>query len=69
MKDLSLPVYNIFLEIEGNVFRDAEVLHCIRNAYPKFTADPEKMIDAGLACKYYSSKIKNIDLLLAKILG
>jgi len=69
MEDLALPVNNIFLEIKGNVFRDAEVLHCIRDTYPQFIADPEKMIDAGLACENYRSKIKNIDLLLAEILG
>ena len=66
MEDLSFPVNNIFLEIEGNILGDTEIFHCIRNNNPEFITYPEEMIYPCLACKDYGSKIKNIDFLVPK---
>ena len=68
VEDLAFSVNNIFLKIESHVFCYAEIFHGIRNNYPEFAANPEKVIDPGFACKKYCRKIKNIDLLLAEIL-
>jgi hypothetical protein len=68
VKDLSLPVNNILLQVKGYILSYAEILHCIRNDDPEFVADPEEVIDAGSAGEYNCGKIKDIDLLLPEIL-
>ncbi len=67
MKYLPLSVHNIFLQIECNIFSYAEILHCIRDDNSHLIAYPEEMIYSCFAGKDYSSKVKNIDFLLAKI--
>ena len=67
MKYLAFSVNDIFLEIECYIFGYAEILHCIRNHYSQFVTDPEKMIYSGFTRKNYSSKLKDIDFLLAEI--
>jgi hypothetical protein len=68
VKDLSLPVYNIFLQVKCDVLRYAEILHCIGHNYSHFITDPEKMIYPCFACKNHSGEVENIDFLLTKIL-
>jgi len=68
MKDLPLPVNNVLLKIEGNIFGYAKIFHRIGNNDTQFIADPEKMINPGFAGKDHCREIKNIDLLMAKIL-
>lgn len=67
MKNLSLPVYNVFLQIKCNILGYTEVLHRIRHHNSEFIADPEEMINTGFACKNNSSKVENIDLLMSEI--
>jgi hypothetical protein len=68
VKDLPLPVYNIFLKVKCHILSDAEILHRIGHDNPQFVANPEKMINSCLAGKYDSCKIKDIDFLMAEIL-
>jgi hypothetical protein len=69
MEYFSLAVDNVFLQVESHILCYAEILHSIRNNRSQFSAYPEKMIDAGLACEDNSRKIKYVDLLLPEILG
>ena len=68
MEDLTLPVNNIFLKIECNIFSYAEIFHCIRHNNPQLIAYPEEMIYPGFAGEDYRGEIKNIDFLCRKSL-
>ena len=67
MKNLPFTVYNIFLQIESYIFSYAKIFHCIGHNNSHLITDPEEMIYPGFAGKNHSSKVKNIDFLLAKI--
>ena len=36
MENLPFPVNNILLQIKCNIFRNAEILHCVRDNCPEF---------------------------------
>jgi len=67
MKYFTLAVDNVFLEIKCNILCNTEILHCIGYNSTQLTANPEKVIDPGFACKDNSSKVKDIDFLLTEI--
>jgi hypothetical protein len=60
MKNLTLPVNNVFLEIKCNILRDAEIFHCIRHNIPQLITYSEKVINPGFAGKDDRSKVKDI---------
>ena len=68
VEDLAFAVNYVFLQVESNVLRYAEVLHRIRNRESHLFAYPEKMIDCGLGCEDYCREISEIYLLLPEIL-
>jgi hypothetical protein len=68
MKDLAFSVNDVFLKIEGNIFSNAEILHRIGHAYSELAANPEEIVNAGLACEDYRSKIEDVDFLLTEVL-
>ena len=67
MKYFTFPVNNIFLEIESDVLRNAEIFHCIGHNCAEFAANPEKMINSGFACEDDCREIEDINFLLTKI--
>lgn len=64
----AFPVHNVFLEIECDVFGDAEILHRIRHCITHFIADSEEMIYACLACKNDCCELREIDFLGPEVL-
>jgi hypothetical protein len=60
-------VNNVFLQIKGNRFGYAEVLHEIRYDDPQLTTHAEKMVNGSFAVKDHPGMVENIDSLLSEI--
>jgi hypothetical protein len=61
VENFSLSVDDIFLQVNCDGFRRAEILHGIRYLDPEFIADPEKVVDRDTAVEHNCRKIKQID--------
>jgi hypothetical protein len=66
-KDLALAVNNVFLEVEGNRFRYAEIFHGIGDNDPELAAYAEKMVNGCFAVEYYGRMRENINALFSEI--
>jgi hypothetical protein len=66
MKYFPLPVLDIFLQVIGCGFRDAEIFHAIRDFNPHLFANPEKMIYCITGSKDYGRAIQDIYSVLTK---
>ena len=67
-KDLTLPIYDIFLQIESNGLRIAKIFHRLGNTDPCLLANLEKMIDRRTAREYYRTMVEYFDPLSAEFL-
>ena len=67
VENFPLPVYNIFLQVECNIFSYTEIFHGVRYADAQFVTYSEEVINGRFTGKNYSAVIKNIDFLLPEL--
>lgn len=69
MKNLTFPVDDIFLKINSDRLRDAEIFHCVGDSDTQLSAKTEEVINSYLACENYRREAKDVDTLLSEGLG
>ena len=67
MKDFTFSELNIFLQVIGSGFRDAEVLHGLRDLYPHLFAHSEIVVNCISRSEDDSRIVKNVYFILAKV--
>ena len=60
---LTLAILYIFLNVQGNGFRDAEVLHVFRDGHTHLLAEMKEMVDGMTRSKYNGCMLKYFYLL------
>ena len=68
-KDLALAVLDVFLDIAGHGFRNAEVFHVFGKRYAHFLAKREEIVDGVAGIEDDGRVVEDLYLLSAKLLG
>jgi hypothetical protein len=68
VENLSFAIHDVLLQIQGDLFVDAEILHFLGNGDAHFFAQAEKMVDAVSGIENNGGMVENGNLLLSEIL-
>ena len=66
--DFSLTVDNVFLQVERDLFRGAEITHRVGHVYSTFLTKTEEIVDSCARCENHGGEIGKINLRLAELL-
>ena len=67
VEDFALAVLHVLLDVENDLFGDAEILHVLGQGDAKLFAEVEEVVDGVLGVEHHGGVVEDIDLLCTKL--